>query len=263
MRKRQSLSTERSAGIYRTSANRKFGRYKGLTEKNIRRTDVLYDAKLDNLVNAWLEFYKITVTDPPPEIGHDGGLVFAGEIAELLLKDISYSQKSVEDFSMICGEVIAATPGSGHSIGHRYRLFVNTLIQQGCSSKYLIHTHNWPFPPHHLCQGNKKHVTINGDAGDACGLWNEKRGKIIINGNARGSLGNKMSGGTIVLNGTLTLYKDFDDSILTPGFGMKGGKIFLNGEIRLECDAFDYIKLIEKQAKRGKIYDKGKLIVDK
>jgi hypothetical protein len=227
-----------------TMANR-FGNYTPEEEKAVRKVEVVEDEALKQLNNAWKNPHK------------------AYKEMVSLVQKLSYSASDVEKFSVA---FIELQKGIGLQKGwdpNRLGFFLSILINEGKGQDYTIPTRHLAVPIDHFGYFNKpKNVTINGDAGEACGGHMED-GSIIVEGNVGDVCGYCMTGGSIMVKGNagvgvghcmkgglLVVNGDAGNNV---GHSMKGGEIHINGDIGSIPDNIE----------NGKIFHKGELIVDK
>ena len=207
--------------------SRNFGRYKRESELAVRTLEVKGSETLAQLKEAWRNTYLYRWDSL------DG--LYKKSVSSL--KDINYSAKDVENFSVVLAEF---QKGFDLDFNLRAGIFLSALINNGKDGDYIIYTNHCKVKP--ICVGykNYKSIKINGDVGAACGCQ-MIGGKIIINGNTDYTLGLSMAGGIIIVNG---------DVESLAGQLMRGGEIHLNGSFRdLGGPLFG-----------GKIFYRGKLI---
>ena len=149
-----------------------------------------------------------------------------------------YSARDIEAFSLMLNSEDYKTSLFGFNAAK----WLNALIKRCPDEKITIHTRYLSNHLPHIGTGNEsRHITVNGDVGDLCGL-RMRSGTIHVNGNAGSDVGGNMSGGTIIIEGNV---KGFI------GSDMNGGKIYLNGSYgRISDFVYD-----------GNIYHKGEIIV--
>jgi formylmethanofuran dehydrogenase subunit C len=191
----------------------------------------------------------------------------------MIVKNLQYSAKDVEEFSLVLEE-FQYEEGFSNKAG----LFLSALINNGNESDYLIHTQHLKMPPGNLGYKNEKNIIVNGDVGYFVGI-SMKGGSITVKGNAGGAVGSHMKNGSITVEGnvkghlgsdmeggSITVEGDAEDAV---GMDMQGGTITVNGnadtnvgygmkggEISLEGDYRD----LSGNTEGGKIYHKGNLI---
>lgn len=248
----------RRRDISRAAASKRFGRYKTEKEKTVRKADIKKDEVLKKFRAAWGVYSR------------ENSITFEGyyELAVLVVKELQYSSRDVERFSIALTEF-----QDEERFSERAGAFLSALINNGKDRDYLIHTGQLDKPVERLGYRNTKNITINGDVGAQLGA-HMREGSIIVEGDARNFVGLTMEGGSITVDGNAEEFV---------GFEMKGGRIIIEGnagygvgvmrggEIHLKGDYED-----EDLSKGisdgeysgdgiygGKIFHKGKLIVDK
>jgi hypothetical protein len=239
------------------AAGERFGKYKGESEKAVRKAEVRPDRALEKIKQAWmrlLELYEVSerIDNRPNSNDRRDILCLEAEthylIASGFVENINYPAKAVERFTILFDEL-----GVQEHMSEYLMHFLNALVNKGRASRYVLDTRSWPFEPHFLgCGLSGKRLVIHGDCGDLIGC-EMVSGKLIVNGNVGDNLGNHMEGGTIVVNGDLVTNECFV-------YGMKGGEVHINGDMILGRWTRD---TSVENIQRGRIYHKRKLIVDK
>ncbi len=249
----------------RTSMVDRFGRYKPESSHEVRQLDIKNDQTLQQLTDAWLKF------SPDFHLIHHQHPTALQIIADLV-KDINYSSKDVEKFS-----IALAAFQDEEFFQKKAGLFLSVLINHGKDKNYTISVQHLQVKIDYLCMQNTKHVTIYGDAGHWCATG-MRSGSILIKGNPAAAsldisgiellydnnyLGKEMSGGKIIVESNVGH---------DPGQGMKGGTIIIKGNSwGAGQDMEDGLIIIEGNIKihyvgwkmqGGKIIVKGNVHVD-
>ena len=209
----------------RASASDNFGRYKREKKQKVRS----FAHEENKVVQQLKDLFR--------NYNWSGAIVDDSNYPEILalIKDIKYSAKDVELFSIALAEFQDHPLFSGKA-----GFFLSALINGGAETNYTLHLEHLEEELCFLGYQNTKNIRIIGNAGIWVGVG-MLNGTITIEGNARFQLGMSMRGGTIILNG---------DAHLEVGAFMRGGEIHLNGKYLSLCG----------DIRGGKIYHKGKLI---
>jgi hypothetical protein len=216
----------------RTSASKRFGRYRQETERLVREVSVKDDPALQRLRELFLG--AVRRSRNPWETRQA-----VWDLLDRNRKAVVYSSEDIERFSLALSEFAHERwfPSFGG-------ICLTALVIACRDSEYILHTAHLP-PLKYLGFkfGHWKKLTVNGDVGNNLGK-EMFDGVIVVNGNVGWFAGQEMKDGTIIVNG------DAGEKV---GARMQGGEIHLMG---------DY-ESISKEVQDGKIYHKGKLIVDK
>jgi hypothetical protein len=269
------------------AAGKRFGRYKGESEKAIREADVKADEAMERFRAVFRDVRAV-------KDSHENYPIVVSRIMEGI-EGLDYSAGDVERFSIALGEFVEEDEFSV-----RAGFMLSTLINNGKQSRYTVHTGQTGSDIDYLGFCNTKHIRVIGGVGSDAGYSMEK-GSMTIEGDAGDSVGVAMRGGRLTVKGNAgdnaggayrfafhynaplpsLEYTDSKSSIYpgefscrttTQWIGMSGGILVIEGnagedpgwlmnggEIHVEGD----FKRLGRYIKRGKIYHKGKLIVDK
>lgn len=286
--------TARGLAVSRTSASKKFGKYKKEEEKAVRKPEVKEDRILKQLKRAWKNFkFPEKKCFDEGFFGEDGHQIAEYLFTELLyskaescIKKVKYSPLDVEKFSLALWD-FQQEPNFASKAG----IFLSAMINNGQDTEYIIHTNHLSKMLDLIGFRNSKNIIVNGNVGRRAGCL-MRDGSFIVKGNAGNVLGDGMVGGRIVINGDAeAIVGDnlVDGEIVVEGNIRSLGRIYggririlrdvlfalaelqesiRGGEIHIEGNLPDPINADgEMQGEpivvKGKIYHKGKLIVDK
>ncbi len=181
-------------------------------------------------------------------------LEYSGKMHSKMLKrmeKLRYSAKDIEDFSVVLSEFQGEMVFSNNA-----GLFLSALINNCKEEGFVIHTAHLDAPIHCIGFGNRKKITVEGDAGVNVGREMDA-GEIIVNGDADDTAGNTMRGGSIIVNGNCGE---------TIGYDMAGGSILVNGnagdEVGHEMRGGDIIVTGDTGLRTGIMMHGGKVTVN-
>jgi hypothetical protein len=258
----------------RTSANKRFSKYKSEPKKVTREADVKESKTLKQMKDAW------------STCGYDANQHYIHNYPSILkaVKNLQYTAEDVLQFSIILNEF-----QHEQRFSEKASIFLSALINGGKDSNYVIFTKYFDTPLDNLGYWNKKNITVDGNVGNKVGFGMEG-GSITVKGNAGDSVGIGLRGGSIIVEGNTGKSVGFrmhDGSIIVEGNAgdgvgnqMQGGSItvkgtagsnigymVVRGEIYLEGDyesLSDVVLRTDSKSlpeERGrKIYHKGKMI---
>ncbi len=211
-----------------TRAHDKFSRYGPIQSHEVRDIKVAESETLKKLKAAW-QTYELQVDVKDNLVNFNSNY----ERSLSILKDLEYSAKDVELFSIALAEF-----QDENYFAQKAGLFLSALINAGRESDYVIHTTHLQKELSDLCYRNEKNVIVKGNVGVDFGTESVKgsmivdgnahllvghlmnSGKITVRGNSKGWVGQSMRSGTIIING------DGGDFV---GAEMKDGKIIIRG----------------------------------
>lgn len=195
-----------------------FSRYRPEKERAVRMPEVVENATLRQLKDAWRRFVRAAYEGEEIEHTDEPSMVYYTAIR--ILKAIDYSAKDVEKFSVALAE-FQDDVFDYNSFVYNAGLFLSALIGNCPDSDFVIHTRHLTNPPRYIGFRNTKNVTVEGSVEDYSG---EKMasGRITINGDAGVGLGHDMEGGEIHLEGRCKL--------ISASANLQYGKIFHRGK---------------------------------
>ncbi len=202
-----------------TRANNLFDRYKREAPQVVREAKVEENKAVQKLKKAWeiasnkygvdrTSFYRTTKS--------------ILNSAHAVIKDLKYSAKDVEMFSLALAEF-----QDEEYFAERAGIFLSVLINNGQDESYLVHTFHLGQEIEHFGYENKKNVIVNGDGGRNS-FKEMKSGAVTINGNGGWHVGDAMSGGTLIIKG------DADEGV---AYLMSGGRITVEGNASIAAGA--------------------------
>ena len=241
----------------------KFAKYAPETERDVRVPEITVDRALARLRKVWDRYVRACSLDPNKpgsllsETWDDEKDRHPYRLAMILLEDVKYPARAVEQFSILIPEFQGP-----ECFSRMAGYFLTALVNNGRNFDYVLHTKHYGFAVSEIGTQNSKRIIVDGDVGNLAGT-DMRSGRLLINGNADDSLGCAMKGGIIIINGNATegVGSEMEGgTIIVKGNADRGvGFRMMGGEIHLEGD----YKSLDEDIKGGKIYHKGKLIVDK
>lgn len=223
-----------TTGITELAARGRFKGYAPESEKAARKADVKESETLKQLETAWRK------------IRYDGHVDQLYSQCLEIIKDIDYSSKDVEAFSLLTlPELYEKTYNSENFVDWEFAditgLFLSALINNGKETDYTIYRERVEYPLCYLGHENTKNILVkgNGDASVGCAM---KSGRIIVEGDVDALPGLVMEGGEIIVKGDCTA-----EGL---GQGMKGGTITI-------CGSVEYFGTIGLEMQNGSIIVKG------
>ena len=241
---KEKISKGKLTEIRKLGAVRRFGIYKEEKISAIRTPEIKRSEALESIRCAWESFS----VNNPLLVGKCYPLVFP------LIKEIPYSSKNVERFSIMLADF-----SEEWRFSFKAGLFLSTLMNNCKDSEFVIHTRHLTPSIDFLGLENSKTIVVEGNAGVGLGLQ-MKGGSILVKGGAGARAGAAMEGGCIIIKGNVA--EEVGDSMEGgvirvegnagnwPGKAMKGGEIHISKRISRRVIGMS----------GGKIYHKSKLI---
>jgi glutamate synthase domain-containing protein 3 len=212
LERNRSLNRER----IRTSplaASKRFGRYKGESEKAQREHDVQTNlAGVERLLGFWREnLWQMDIFSVRSDYAESQYDYLSGQA-----RNLEYTAQDVQRFSIVL-------PDHQDENNFLYKVSgcLSVLVNSGPQTRYVINTDHLGLTPEYLGWRNNKDLTVLGQAGHHFGRGMEA-GDVLVQGCAGGSLGAGMGAGTIMVEG---------DAADAAGIHLKGGLIHVKGDV--------------------------------
>jgi hypothetical protein len=190
--------------ISRTAADKRFGKYKGETEKAVRTADVNENHALSLLRKIW-ETHDVKGNHIKMEY----------DKVHALLQGIGISADDVKQFSVMLMDLM-----EDKRFPTKAGVFLSAMINLMEEDSVEIDVRHLEGKVNYLGMRNKKNVTIFGDLG-SCAFELMESGTVLINGDVRRGLGYWMKNGEIIVEGNVRR---------ECGAMMRGGRITVRGD---------------------------------
>jgi hypothetical protein len=220
----------------KTALSGRFGRYKKEQEKAVREPDLMEDRCLSDLLEGWERFRGMAKEVDISTIYEDPIAMFY--LASEVIRTSSVTKGHLIDFCL------SLMDSEGHDMDDdNYNgplgLFISAMTESSRKVTFLVPAHLFGGKLDLIGFKNTKILTIEGTVHSVGeGMID---GRIVVYGDANGTVGHRMSGGKITVEGNT---KEI-------GFGTKGGEIHLKGELSEPFDA---------GSEGARLFHKGKLI---
>jgi formylmethanofuran dehydrogenase subunit C len=212
--------------VSRVAAGKRFGRYKGETERAIRKADVKEDETVARLIEAW-ESHDVRGNRMEKEY----------DKVHTLLEGLGISAEDIELFSVALTDFL-----DEKRFPAKAGLFLSAMINLSKDEPIALDVTHIPVKLRFLGIKNRKDVIVTGDLGEYSFERMEggsvvvhgstkraghglKGGSLTIHGNVRGDCGAYMEGGSIHVKGEAGS-ESIERSI---GHKMSGGRIAVEG----------------------------------
>jgi hypothetical protein len=222
-----------------TAASRGFSGFRPETEQKTRIVSVTENRTLATLVRAFEKFSEYTsdrATDDTIRTKTYDAPTTMYRYALDLLDGVRYSAKDIGNF---CFELVRFQRSEGFP--DYAGLYLSALVEKGADENCTLRLDHLERKISIIGFMNRKNVEVRGNISWFLGE-SMSEGIVMLDGTAQ-MVGCKQSGGIIIING---------NAFGLVGEKMKGGEIHINGD---ECRP--------GQVLHGKIFHNGKLIVDK
>jgi|SRR5208283_2619044 len=229
------------------AASGRFGGFTPETERNIRETVVVKDAKLIELLDLFRSIKFGIHWNADEKFGY----------LEPLARGHHVSSVDIAKFSLALVEL------AGEELFDvKAGLLLSALINNSPEERFSVFTSHLECYPSFFAYRNTKHIEVNGPLSGDAG-WSMDGGSLLVKGDVRGDLGSSIRNGSIIVEG---------DVWAGTGTSMHGGIIEVKGNaLGTVGDGMDdgEIRLWKKYLevgvnfRNGKIFNHGKLIAGK
>jgi formylmethanofuran dehydrogenase subunit C len=225
-----------------TAARKRFGHYKKVKSRAVRKAEVQENEKLKRILQVWHSCRSV-----PIEIGNEH------KAMQEATKGLCCTANEIEAFCLLLSD-FQDKEGFSNYAG----IFLSALMHNGKDDEYVINIRHLDAKLNFISIFRQMNVTIEGDvdssigrrlkggtliiAGDVGPCLGEymEEGDILVHGNADAKVGHSMSGGRITVHGSVRRHAGYymrgglidvkGNAFINLGKGMSGGRILLGGD---------------------------------